>query len=179
MTLPSYTTTALTKNRYKFTTDSDHCYTVYFESAAIFNDNRVDPFTVYFGFTCDPPLKVYNREHDARIGITIMDLTAKYFTEHPLSIICYVCSALDKQDRHRNIAFGRWYNASSLNTQFKFLRRRTSDAYCGVLYNAAHPDISVIEDTFTDFNLDDKPGMAEEKMVMYGWEEEWEEENDY
>ncbi|MCD6065386.1 MAG: hypothetical protein K0S33_212 [Bacteroidetes bacterium] len=117
-------------------------------------------------------MKVFGRGHDPKIGATIMHLISELFLAYPDSILAYVCSALDQQDRHRQILFAKWYNASSLKEGFIFIRKKIYDNYCGVIYSASHPAVFEIGDAFFDFDLDNKPEVWEEEEFYFFDEDE-------
>ena len=82
-----------------------------------------------------------------------------------------MCSALDQQDRHRNISFGRWYSASILKDKFELLKSKVEDTYCGVIYDKKHPKIEIIEEAFLSFTFD-KLDSVEESVEPYVFDED-------
>jgi len=65
------------KNKtFDFSTDFDLAYSIYFDrSAEVFNDERVDKYGVYLGFTCTPDNE--KKAFDAKAGATIMHIIAE------------------------------------------------------------------------------------------------------
>ncbi len=145
----------LSKNKtFDFTTDKGFTYSVYFDTnQQIFNDLRVDKYGVYFGFVCNPDNT--KRAFDAKAGETIMYIS-EFFKNHPKSILAYICSGNNKQERSRQITFSKWYNASPLKSRYHFTKKQFDDVYCGVIYSKNQPEFSIIEEAFLDFNLTDK-----------------------
>lgn len=167
MSLSPYTITLSKNNSFVFVTDSGHTYNVYFDkSSNIFPDERVDEFAVYLGFTCAPPLKVLERNHNPRVGVTIMLIIANFLFANPDAILTYVCSSMDGQDRHRQISFKRWYNSSPLKERFVLLQAKMAETYCGIIYDKNHPELDVIDETFGDLNLN-KYDIVQESEELY------------
>jgi len=172
LSLSLYEIIPIGNSKFEFITSSGRTYRIYFDHLSkIFPDERVDQYAVYFGFDCSPPFQVLNRVHDPRVGITIMSVIEDFFHVNPQNILVYVCSGLDGQDRHRQISFAKWYNASPLKADFKLAKKKFTDTYCGVIYDARHPELAIIENSFTDFDLDNKPMGVEEEEALYLWYE--------
>ena len=172
MSLSPYPITLSGNNGFNFLTDSGHTYFVYFDgSSQIFPDERVNKLTYYFGFTCTPALKMLERNYDPRVGTTIMLIIANFLANNPKAILAYMCSALDQQDRHRNISFGKWYSTSILKDKFELLKSKLEDTYCGVIYDKKHPKIEIIEEAFLSFTFD-KLDSVEENAEPYFFEDE-------
>lgn len=171
---PSLYTITPSKNwGFEFVTDAGHTYTVYFDnSAGIFPDERVNKYAVYLGFSCHPPLKPMERMHDPKVGATIMHIIANFFVAFPEGILAYVCSSVDGQDRHRQIAFTKWHNSSPLKARFRLTKRLLGETYCGILFDVAHPERYLIEQVFDDFDRDTKPGVFEEEGEYLFFDEE-------
>jgi hypothetical protein len=117
-------------------------------------------------------MKVFGRAHDPKVGTTIMHLIEVFFASYPNSILVYVCSALDQQDRHRQILFAKWYKSSSLRAGFIFMQKKILTTYCGIIYNANHPALVDIGDAFFDLDLENKPEVWEEEVPYFFDEEE-------
>lgn len=158
--LPSpYPFTLSKENSYVFKTNSGLTYSVYFDasSGGIFPDEIVDKYTVYLGFSCEPPIEEpFKKKGDSRVGATIMILIANFFAFSPKSILSYICSSANKQERHRAIAFRWWYNHSPLKSEFTHIQMEYLGNYYGVIYSKNHQDISAIEDSLLLFETDNK-----------------------
>lgn len=163
-----YQTSLFKNNTHVFITESGHTYEVYFDhDTSIFPNQEIDRFGVFLGFRCTPVLEAFKRNHDPKIGATIMFIIAVFLKANPESILSYVCSSSEGQGRHRQISFTRWYNSSHLIEEYILLKRYLGSTYCGIIYNRNHSYINKIEQVFAGFDEEIKPGVFEEETDYF------------
>jgi hypothetical protein len=155
---PTTHTAHSNNHSFTFTTDSGQVYEVYFDmSNGMFPDPEIDQNAMYIGFSCKPPQEKFDRNHDPRIGITIMYILANMFNTYKRAIFSFVCSPADGQARNRYITFARWYSQSPIKEKIELLRKQIGGTYCGILFSKKHPDLDKIEFNFNNqFDPDNK-----------------------
>lgn len=122
------------------------------------------------GFYCIPEIEKFEREHDPKIGVTIMWLIANFFQDNKRAILTYVCSPKNQYARRRFITFSKWYNESGLSERLELKKKIIGKTYCGALISKKNILMHSLEIALIDFNP--------EKFEP-GWEEVHEEEEDY
>lgn len=181
MSAALYQTTHIAKsNEFVFVTESGQTYRVYFDKKApIFPLEELDEHAIYMGFSCTPKQVKFDRNHDAKIGNTIMWIIANMFASNKRYIITYVCSPEDGQERQRSITFGKWYNESNLSQKIRLERKNYDGTYCGVLCSKKHPLLEELDIALEDFNPNNKfaepeieYGMEDDELSEGGFDEE-------
>jgi Family of unknown function (DUF6169) len=172
LSLFRYPITLSPNKTFDFITDAGYTYSIYFNpDQQLFNDPILDQYGIYFGFICRPDHN--SRPFDPKAGETIMYVIAEFFKNHPQSILAYICSGNNNQERQRQILFSKWYNASPLKAHYTFTKKQFEDIYCGVIYDKNHPNFYAIEEAFLDFSLTDK---LNEPAVYYEYMDQDEED---
>ena len=87
---------------------------------------------------------------DPRVEVTVIEVLNRIYAANPQTIINYVCSLEDNQERPRRILFRRWFRRHGTG----YTRLEFTDAenriYAAAIFRAEHPRQAAIEVAFND-----------------------------
>jgi hypothetical protein len=108
--LPRYNFTISEDGSYKFTTDLNHHYLIYFTESQI-SDSERNSHTLYNlgfsrdgDFSCEP----FTGKYDSKIRNTILFILHDFFVKNDHRVLIYFCFGEDGYSRHRKIVFSSW-----------------------------------------------------------------------